>query len=653
MTSPNGVQHEVISPGELLLYGHKFKLNMGTMQESLVSVFPGKIVQGDATRADDPLASSYVMSDWTGGLLKQKMLPDVDFDRFWLSTGSTWFTRQLTLGPAVRFVSPPAQGDQVQRHVRSGVEFQGVQYFSWETFFCRLEEDETISILFEAPGVIVDMMVYRMMVGANAGKAWIVMAYRTGSSSGYWVYKDDGTNVAGVAGERGVAFAIWDQKLLKLDDTGSIRQTMDLATWTDLLGGIIVLPQNSAFTMALYPNGFGDDAVHVGTKEGLYFYDDSMAQIRRTKLILPRIFDQGTAMVNHQDNLYFAGGSTQILRYTGATVDPHEGLNQDDGLPSAYRGKIRYLHSSLNFLIAVVESQQEAPLGDPIFTGDELTMATTIYGTTGFASLYGQTHIGGGWHMLYASDTVGTGAHWAGTSSADEKYRAFFGVDGQLGIMDLYPDILNPLQNPQQEFRQYWDHVTPWNDHGWSELDKLAIAQEFGCERLQEDCDCHIVVSYGLDYGQPWYPLAVITENEPPKVRYGPDELGISYRAIRFRFEGYRCPIKTHTPVLKFSTLIFLKQLPPRYGYRMDLDCTLRFDGLEPEEQVAVLKDLADPGGRGAMLGEMVAWVDGVFTRKSVKIVTLTNALGTGPNTNGMVKISVVEPVEPTQGAVV
>ena len=53
------------------------------------------------------------------------------------------------------------------------------------------------------------------------------------------------------------------------------------------------------------------------------------------------------------------------------------------------------------------------------------------------------------------------------------------------------------------------------------------------------------------------------------------------------------------------------------------------------------------------MLGEMVAWVDGVFTRKSVKIVTLTNALGTGPNTNGMVKISVVEPVEPTQGAVV
>jgi hypothetical protein len=79
----------------------------------------------------------------------------------------------------------------------------------------------------------------------------------------------------------------------------------------------------------------------------------------------------------------------------------------------------------------------------------------------------------------------------------------------------------------------------------------------------------------------------------------------------------------------------------------MDLDCTARYAGLEPEEQIGILKDLADPGGRGAMLGEMVAWVDGLFTTKSVKVVTLTNVTGTGPETRGMVKLSVVEPVEP------
>jgi hypothetical protein len=641
----NGYQ-EILSPGELLLYGYKFKVS-AQMQESLVSVFPGKIVQGEATRADDPLASSYVMSDWTGGLLKQKMDPAVDFDRFWLSTGATWFTRQLSLGPAVRFVSAPAQSDQVQRHFRAGAEYNGYQYLGWESFVCKLETDESISILFEIPnGVICDMMVYRVMAGANANLSRLLIAYRTGSTSGYYVY--DGTSgVAGVAGEKAIAFTVWDDKLCKLDETGKIRTSLDLVTWTDLMGGIVTLPQQSAYTLNIFPNSFGDDSIHVGTKEGLYFYDDSMARIRRTKVILPRITDQGSACVNHQDNFYYSGASNQILRYTGPTVDPNSGLNQDDGLPQAYRGKVRYLHSSLNFLVAVVESLNISPLRDTIFTGDELGMASTVYAMEGFAFLAGQTHIGGGWHMLYTSETTGTGAKWAGTSSADAKYRLFFGLDGMLGIMDLYSDILNPLQNPLQEFRPNWDHVTPWNDHGWSELDKLAIAQEFGTDRLQESCACRIDVSYATDFSQAWIPLATLTDNEPVKVRYGANGLGISYRSIRFRFEGHRCPITTHTPVLRFSTLIFLKQLPPRYGYRMDLDCTYRYAGLEPEEQINILKDLADPAGRGALMGEMIGWVDGEFKKKVVKVVTLTNSLGSGPQTSGVVKLSVVEPVEP------
>jgi len=644
----NGHLTEIIAPNELLLYGYKFKLGpVGQMQESLVSVFPGKIVQGDATRADDPLASSYVMTDWSGGLLKQKMDPAVDFDRFWLSTGATWFSRQLTLGPAARFVSPPSQGDQVLRHIRAGAEYNGVQYLGWESFVLKLEPDESITEIGSVTGTVCDMIVYRIMAGAQAGQSRLVIAYRTGSGSGYSVYNGSVLG-AGVALEGAVSFTIWDDKLIKLDETGKLKTTLDLVTWTDLMGGVVTLPMNSAATLAIFPNAFGDDAIHIGTNEGLYFYDESLARVRRTKLILPRIKDQGTALANHQDNLFFSGGSTQMLRYTGNTVDPNSGLNQDDGLPQAYRGRVRYMHSSLNFLIAVVESQQEAPLGNPFFTGDELTMATTVYGTTGFATLYGQTHVGGGWHTLFSSDTVGTGSHWAGTSSADDKYRVFFGMDGQLGIMDMHPDILNPLQNPLQQFRRTWDHVTPWNDHGWSELDKLAIAQEFGTERLSYGCDCKITVSYGVDYQQPWYPLAVLTTDTPEKVRYGADALGISYRAIRFRFEAERCAITSHTPVLRFSTLVFLKQLPPRYGYRMDLDCTNRYAGYEPEEQVQILKDLADPSGRGRLMGEMVAWVDGVFTKKIVKIVTLSNSLGSGPATKGLVKISVVEPVEPT-----
>lgn len=644
----NGTYQEIISPGELLLYGHKFKLQGAAMQESLVSVFPGKIVQGDATRADDPLASSYVMTDWTGGLLKHRMDPAVDFDRFWMSTAATWFSRQLTLAPAVRFISAPKQPDELQRHFRAGIEFQGSQYLGWETWVARLEADETVSLLFEVPGTINDMTVYRIMAGANAGKSWLVIAYTLGSGSGYHVIKHDGTNAAGVGGEGALGFVVWDDKLVKLDHTGKLRTTLDLATWEDLMGGVVTLPEGSAYTLAIFPNGFGDDAIHIGTNEGLYFYDESMAKVRRTKVVLPRIKDQGRTMVNHQDNLFFAGGTLQILRYTGATVDSNSGLNQDDGLPLAFRGRIKCLHSSLNFLIAIAESQEAGPLDNPIFTGDELTMATTFYGQVGRAAVYGQTHIGGGWHTLYASDMSGTGSYWAGTSTANDKYRLFFGMDQQLGIQDLHPDIINVLQNPIQQFQRTYDFITPWNDHGWSELDKLALVQEFGTERMDFGCLCHIVVSYGINGTGAWYPLANLTTNDPPKIRYGADGLGIAYRSIRFRFEGERCDLTNHTPVLRFSTLVFLKQLPPRYGYRMDVDCTQRYAGLEPEEQINILKDLADPQGRGALMGKMVAWVDGVFTTKSVKVVTLTNVLGSGPDTRGPVKLSVVEPVEPT-----
>ena len=44
--------------------------------------------------------------------------------------------------------------------------------------------------------------------------------------------------------------------------------------------------------------------------------------------------------------------------------------------------------------------------------------------------------MGGGWHTLYSSDGRHRGAV-GGTLDANDKYRVFFGMDGQVGIMDL------------------------------------------------------------------------------------------------------------------------------------------------------------------------------------------------------------------------
>ena len=642
------VEYErLLSPNEVLLYGQKFKLaGAGTVQESLVSVFPGKIVQGDATRADDPIASSYVMSDWTGGLLKEIMDPAVDFDRFYFSSGATWFSRQLTLGPYVRFINPPTwpAGTNTQ-HIRAGAEYAGVQYLGWGRFLVKVELNETVTIVADLGLPITYMQVYRIMAGANAGQSRLVLVCNDGSTASKYAVYDGTTVVDGPPTEYATWLLIWDDKLIKLDYKGFLRSTLDLVTWTDLLGAVVTLPYGSAETLAIYPNGLGDDAVHIGTTEGLYFYDESLAKLRRTKVVLPRIRNQGRTMTNHQDNLYYGGASRQILRYTGPTIDPNSGLDQGDGLPAAFRGTVTCLQSSLNFLLATVESQENAPLGDTIYLGDELSYGTTVYATQGFAFLAGQSHIGGGWHMLYPTETVGTGMKWVDTSTADDKYRLWFGVDGRLGVMDMHPDILNTLQNPLQDYRRTWDHITPWNDHGWSELDKLALMQEFGCERLEGQCVCKITMYYALDGTEAWTFLAELTVNKPERVLYGEAGLGVSYRRIRYRIIGERCDNVRHTPVLRFSTEVFLKQLPSRWGYRLDIDCTERYAGLTPEEQVNFLKNLSDPDKTGDLLGEMVAWVDGIWTHKRVKLVTLSSQLGSGPNTYGQVKVSVVEPV--------
>ena len=96
-----------LNKGEVILYGQRYPVT-GPVREELVSQFPGKIVIGDPSRVDDPIASSYVMSDWQGGLLIRIMDPATEFNRFYWSTCATWFRKQLTLGPLPRSIGSAA-----------------------------------------------------------------------------------------------------------------------------------------------------------------------------------------------------------------------------------------------------------------------------------------------------------------------------------------------------------------------------------------------------------------------------------------------------------------------------------------------------------------------------------------------------------------
>lgn len=771
----------VFDNGEIELYGYRFRVTPDPIQESLVSTFPGKIVVGDPRRVDDPVASSYVMQDWTGGGLKRWMDPSTDFDRFYYSTCATWYTRQLTLNGQVRTVTPslaapgspsfslaggggwsggqfnvavsytnasgtletlpsavtnfnagavnnqviitsppaltgatgyfvyftlnganatgsmyrapngsslttpftigsnatfslPVTGanqyqplttpsallwaDGVGRNVRAGAAYAGRQYLGFDEFLCYLDSNEVVQQLGtvgSVGNVITDMKVYRIMSGANSGATWLVISYINSGTgvTGFATY--DGTTLSAGSGTC-AAMTVWDSKLVRCDDTGALKYSLDLSTWNPLPGqNVVPLTEGSVTSMTVYPDGFwGLDEIQIATTTGLYWYDEIGQQVRATRLSgLPSLPNSGRPLTNHKSNLYVPAPATQVLRYTGDTVSP-EGLDRDDGLPSTYRGQITWLSSTLNFLVASTMSNIAATINNPVWGSSPMVYADVMPGTAGYAALWIQTRVGGGWHNIYASDVAGTAIYWVGASAADSKYRLFFGTNGKVGVIDLYDDLVNPLDNTIQQFQTTGVHVTPWNEQGWSEIEKLALSQKFGVKgpglvSNGANCTttvrpaCNIVVEYAKDYDEiNWLPLTTITTGTPPPVYYGNGNVGVPTKAIRFRYTLNRCDDPSHTPVLVWSTLAFLKVQDARWGYEFTLDLTTTEQGLTPADQAALLRSMADPAGLGATMGVFRGFVAGKFQERNVKVSELIGMVKGGNKQSGMYKVSLV-----------
>jgi hypothetical protein len=771
----------LVDNGEIELYGYRFRTTPEPIQESLVSVFPGKITIGDSRRTDDPIASSYVMQDWTGGGLKRWMDPSVDFDRFYWSDCATWFTRQLTLGPLTRTVvptlgtpgapavavggggsigpsftlqvavsytnagglgetpispltpvsfagldgmtitSPPvipgATGyfvyvspfgglglpvvrtatdttsiatpvaigvnchisvqnasstqiglpavntallwsDGLTRNIRAGADYNGVQYLAWDERLALLDLNEVLQdkgAITTSPNIVTDMRVFRMTAGANSGLSRLVFAFGPsggGPATGYATY--DGTTLtAGVGGETCLFMTQWDDKLVKLGDDGALRYTTDLSQWFNLPGQNKVPVTAANYTgLAVFPDAmWGLDSLQIATTTGLYFYDDIAQAVRSTRFSnLPRLIDQGRHITNHKDELYIPSVGVGIDRYSGTTVSA-VGLNKDDGLPGAYRGNLQWLASSINFLVAAVSSTVPIAANNAIFGGDEIMSATNVGGTQGYAALYGEPRIGGGWHTLYASPLQASNVYWTGVSSADHKYRLFFGTNGTLGIIDQYPDIANMLDNTIQEFNPSGSLITPWNEMGWSEIQKQAIRQKFGVKGAGliangttcTGTPCNIVVEYGLDYDETnWHSLATLTTAVPPAAYFGVSRAGISLTAIRYRFTLNRCSNTFHTPVLVWSTMTFLKQMDARWGYRFTLDLTTNEQGITPADQADLLRRMCDPHDLGNSQGLFRGWVNGKFQQRYVSVSELVGKVKGGNKQSGVYSVALV-----------
>jgi hypothetical protein len=87
-----------IQDAEIELNAIKYPI-LSKVQPTLTSVFPEKRVFGDYSKDSDPIASTWSMDDWTGGMLVEELEETKHRNRYWWSSLDTRFKGHMLLRP--------------------------------------------------------------------------------------------------------------------------------------------------------------------------------------------------------------------------------------------------------------------------------------------------------------------------------------------------------------------------------------------------------------------------------------------------------------------------------------------------------------------------------------------------------------------------
>lgn len=615
----------VLDRNEVLLYGRRLPIR-GPVQPVLISVFPQKVVFGDFTKDNKQLTSSWIMDDWTGGCGKRILDTTTDTDRFDFATLETRYRKQLTLPPEAIEAGGVAGKDDLV----TGAEFNNEQYLvfdnavvKWDAVAGRLSDP-----LYSLPHSATDAVAYRLAAGVNASQTWLFIA------SGDEITSFDGLAWNTVAGAGYFKYlCVWDDKLFAIGTNGKLRFTQDGASWTD--AATLPLPIDSVTGLLVYFLPDGNTAVHIVTKQGIYVYDATALTIRSTKFLVPRYKYGGLGNTEWRGFLYYGSG-LDVFEFGITTLSPM-GLGRDYGLPQEYKGNIVKLVPSLSWLYALLDvTTTNAPSLAGMFPCDPFS-AEVLNTSSGMGLLMAWN--GRGWHAVYVPDVENRGMKWAGSSSANDSYRLWFGSNGKAYYIDMTTSVANPLYNPTQRFAKRGYLISGWFDAGWSELEKLALSLRVGVK--QATSSETIRISYGFNDSPLWYPLGTFTEKGVHEIRFPgqlPEEQGVPFYNVRFLIEMERGDDPTRTPVLDFLAFEYLKTLDAQWGYSFVVDATKPYKGLSPREIVQFLEEIASKKPLGEMAFRDSA--DEVVTR-FVKLTRMAGFAFTGTDERGYFQVSV------------
>ncbi len=621
---------------EISLNGVHYPIS-GDVGKSLASVWPEKQVIGDYTKDSELLSSSWIIGDQRGGLGVKDMSEAIDSRRCWWSTLNTDFKGHLILAPQAIDCDNPTTGDVNPTLI---IEYNNTMYVFFGTAMYTWTEatsswSSLVDTLTASP---TDAIVYD-------GTLYIA------EDTGYETW--DGTTLTSYT-EDARYFWEWDSKMFYIENDGDIFWSINGSTWT--ASATSTLPSGSFFKPFLYRNVVGDVIAYIPTKEGLYSLGFDENKYVKTELATPHHQHGGRGAETWRDACYFSVGLGvyQMIMSNPAVITP-VGLDQDYGLPQAYRGNIVKIIPGHNALYAIVSSSIEDTQTQALFTGGIANFEpSVIIGTLGYSTVFKwsgfpnpDTGVQNGWSVVKASSSYDVAAECGAVATSTDLYRLWFGMDRKIYYINLDTDLHNPLEIESYNFESSGEHQTPWFDADVATIDKLAI--KVTAYVTDTSATEYVQVYYQTDYAADSAGWTELTNTSFADGQIDADgeatftlgsEAGVAFKSIRFKMEFARSGSDTTvSPDVRWLRLSYIKMQDTKYAYTFEVNCTRPYRGVSA---ATLQSNLATAVSTQTLM--TFEYKDDAAINERVRVLELSGVEKAGHKTKGKYQVTVVAP---------
>lgn len=572
---------------EIVVDGKPYKLTNGVVNFQDIATFAPKSTIGDYSRDSNPLTSSWVITDLSGGHGVVDLEEGADAGRYRFGVVDARRPRQITCPMETAVYVGDDLGFSTGLAYPLGAIDGNVYALYGSTLVLW---DETTKTFADTGDTLTGAPTNKPTVWSRGGATEYF--YIPLGSDGYATY--DGSTVAPISSPDAIDFLVWDNKLLCIDDDGKLWQTTDGTTWDDF-GGSSESKLDKHVTprqLLVYFDRNDEYVPYLITDQEVHAIDMAGPIIYRTELYWPRHRDMGLGACNWRGDMHVAVGMG-VFRYNGSIISPI-GLDRDQGLPTQYRGRIVDLLAAYNSMYALVSGEENEEMGEEIWAFDDADDEWYISPSTTVSSLHEFTGIG--WHCLWTTTEPLGNPSWSLTTCEDDTYRLWWGVGNTINVMKYPIDFANAraiIESGQYRFAPY----------AWLETGRFDAAME-GYTKLGEGDllratvpeGCRIDVSYKIDGAGGYTFLQSITESGTAFKGLG-DLLdviaateGSPFNDVELLFEWFGTGATA--PILESNVLTYIKLNKSATSLNANVDLSAKYKGRSPVEMRRALMAL-------------------------------------------------------------